>query len=157
MAQHVFPRSDSDSDAFYDEEDASSVDAGLVARALRGDGDAFATLFDRHASRVYALAYRILGRDSEAEDVTQDAFLHALNALPTLRRGEAFRPWVMRIATNLAWTTLRRHMRLPQAELTDAVVETHPDTGRWGSPEAMGLAAEDQRAVRLDAPGRRPQ
>jgi len=149
MAQHVFPPSDSGSDAFYDEEDASSVDAGLVERALRGDGDAFATLFDRHAARVYALAYRILGRDSEAEDVTQDAFLHALNALPTLRRGGSFRPWVMRIATNLAWATLRQRMRLPQAELTEAVVETHPDMGRWGSPEAMGLAAEDQRAVRL--------
>ncbi len=149
MAQHVFPPQDSGSDAFYDEEDASSVDAGLVERALHGDGDAFATLFDRHASRVYALAYRILGREGEAEDVTQDAFLHALNALPTLRRGESFRPWVMRIATNLAWATLRQRMRLPQAELTEAVVETHPDTGRWGSPEAMGLAAEDQRAVRL--------
>ena len=149
MAQHVFPPPDSGSDAFYDEDDASSVDAGLVARALRGDSDAFATLFDRHVPRVYALAYRILGREGEAEDVTQDAFLHALNVLPTLRRGESFRPWVMRIATNLAWATLRQRLRLPQAELTDAVVATHPDTGRWGSPEAMGLAAEDQRAVRL--------
>jgi len=148
MAHHVFPPPDAASDVFHND-DASSGDAGLVARAQRGDGDAFATLFDRHAPRVYALAYRILGRDSEAEDVTQDAFLHALNALPTLRRGDAFRPWVMRIATNLAWTTLRQRQRLPQAELTDAVVATHPDTGRWGSPEAMGLAAEDQRAVRL--------
>ncbi len=148
MAHHVFPPPDAASDVFHDD-DASSGDAGLVARAQRGDGDAFATLFDRHAPRVYALAHRILGRDSEAEDVTQDAFLHALNALPTLRRGDAFRPWIMRIATNLAWTTLRQRLRLPQAELTDAVVATHPDTGRWGSPEAMGLAAEDQRAVRL--------
>jgi len=148
MAHHVFPPPDAASDVFHDD-DASSGDAGLVARAQRGDGDAFATLFDRHAPRVYALAHRILGRDGEAEDVTQDAFLHALNALPTLRRGDAFRPWVMRIATNLAWTTLRQRLRLPQAELTDAVVATHPDTGRWGSPEAMGLASEDQRAVRL--------
>ncbi len=148
MAHHVFPPPDAASDVFHDD-DASSGDAGLVARAQRGDSDAFATLFDRHAPRVYALAHRILGRDSEAEDVTQDAFLHALNALPTLRRGDAFRPWIMRIATNLAWTTLRQRLRLPQAELTDAVVATHPDTGRWGSPEAMGLASEDQRAVRL--------
>ncbi len=148
MAHHVFPPPDADFDAFKDD-DASSVDARLVACAQRGDSDAFATLFDRHAPRVYALAHRILGRDSEAEDVTQDAFLHALNALPTLRRGDAFRPWVMRIATNLAWTTLRQRLRLPQAELTDAVVATHPDMGRWGSPEAMGLASEDQRAVRL--------
>jgi len=148
MAHHVFPPPDAASDVFHDD-DASSGDAGLVARAQRGDGDAFATLFDRHAPRVYALAHRILGRDSEAEDVTQDAFLHALNALPTLRRGDAFRPWIMRIVTNLAWTTLRQRLRLPQAELTDAVVATHPDTGRWGSPEAMGLASEDQRAVRL--------
>jgi len=109
----------------------------------------FATLFDRHAPRVYALAYRIVGRAVEAEDVTQDAFLHALHALPTLRRGDAFGAWVARIAANLAWTVLRQRQRLPQAELTDAVTATHPDPTRWGSPEAMGLAAEDQQAVRL--------
>jgi len=149
MAQHMFPPPDFDADATRAEQEASSVDAGLVARAVRGDSDAFATLFDRHAPRIYALAYRIAGREAEAEDITQDAFLHALNALPTLRRGDAFGAWVARIATNLAWTVLRGRMRLPQAELTDAVAETHPDTTRWGSPEAMGLAAEDQQAVRL--------
>jgi len=147
MAQHAFPVSDAD--AARDDHDASSVDAMLVARALRGDTEAFATLFDRHASRIYALAYRIVGHKIEAEDITQDAFLHALNALPTLRRGDAFGPWVTRIATNLAWAALRQRGRLPRAELSEAVTETYPDTTRWGSPEAMNVAAEDQRDVRL--------
>jgi len=149
MAQHVFPPPDADADTTDDTHDASSVDAGLVARAQRGEAEAFATLFDRHAPRVYALAYRLVGRAVEAEDITQDTFLQALHALPTLRRGAAFGAWVARIATNLAWAVVRQRQRLPQAALTEAVAATHPDTSRWGSPEAMGLATEDQRAVRL--------
>ena len=149
MAQHVYPLPDVDPPDDADEGDAASGDAGLVARARQGDRAAFALLFDRHAPRVYALAYRIAGQEVEAEDITQEAFLRALHALPTLRHGATFGPWVARIATNRAWDVLRQRQRLPQADLSAAVVATHPDTDRWGAPEAMGLAAEDQRAVRL--------
>jgi len=149
MAQHVYPLPDVDPPDDADEGDAASGDAGLVARARQGDRAAFALLFDRHAPRVYALAYRIAGQEVEAEDITQEAFLRALHALPTLRHGATFGPWVARIATNWAWDVLRQRQCLPQADLSAAVVATHPDTDRWGAPEAMGLAAEDQRAVRL--------
>ena len=83
-------------------------DAELVRRSLRGDEDAFSTLFDRHASRVYALAYRLLGNRAEAEDITQDTFLQALRTLPTLRQPEMFGAWIARIATNASLTMLRR-------------------------------------------------
>jgi len=100
MAQHVYPLPDVDPPDDADEGDAASGDAGLVARARQGDRAAFALLFDRHAPRVYALAYRIAGQEVEAEDITQEAFLRALHALPTLRHGATFGPWVARIATN---------------------------------------------------------
>ncbi|HKC72616.1 MAG TPA: RNA polymerase sigma factor, partial [Chloroflexota bacterium] len=116
---------------------------------MRGDGDAFAALFDRHAPRVFALAYQLLGDRAEAEDITQDAFLQALSALPTLRQPETFGAWVARIATNASLSTLRRRGRLPQAELSEAVTATYPDPARWSSPEAMGLATEERHSVHV--------
>lgn len=127
----------------------SSLDAELVARALHGNKDAFAALFDRHAPRIFALAYGLVGERIDAEDITQDAFLQALSALPTLRQQELFGAWVARIATNTGLNMLRRRGRLPQAAFSENVSDTHADTTRWSSPEAMGLAAEDQHAVRL--------
>jgi len=123
-------------------------DADLVERALHGQTDAFAILFDRHAPRVYALAYHLIGDRIEAEDIAQDTFLQALRALPTLREPGSFGAWVTRIATNAAFVVARQRKNLPRAELSDVVADTYPDTTRWGSPEAMGLAGEDQRLVR---------
>ena len=147
MAQQVFPPLPVEEP--QEPSSGGSIDAELVVRSLRGESDAFAVLFDRHSSRVFALAYQLVGDRSEAEDITQDAFLQALSALPTLRQPELFGSWVARIASNAALTALRRRGRLPQAELTEAVVETHPDTARWGSPEAMNMASEEQRSVQI--------
>src|SRR5437764_3023336 len=146
MAQQVVPPS-----SIGDQPDPAqaSVDTELVMRSLRGDGDAFAALFDRHAPRVYALAYQLLGDRAEAEDITQDAFLQALSALPTLRQPGAFGGWVARIATNASLSTLRQRGRLPQAELSEAVAATYPDPARWSSPEAMGCAAEERHSVHV--------
>src|SRR5438132_14039473 len=129
MAQQVYPHS-----SIGDQPDPAqaSVDAELVLRSLRGDEDAFAALFDRHAPRVYALAYQLLGDRTEAEDITQDAFLQALSALPTLRQPGVFGAWVARIATNARLRTLRRSGRLPQDELGVAVAEPHPTPARLG-------------------------
>src|SRR5919197_3419369 len=146
MAQQVLPPPSTGNQPYSAQ---ASVDAALVRRSLRGDGDAFAALFDRHAPRVYALAYQILGDRAEAEDITQDAFLQALSALPTLRQPEAFGGWVARIATNASVSVLRRRGRLPQAELSEAVAATYPDPARWSSPEAMGVAAEERHSVHV--------
>src|SRR5919109_3383215 len=145
MAQQVFPPPTGN----QADSSQASVDAALVRRSLRGDGDAFAALFDRHAPRVYALAYQILGDRTEAEDITQDAFLQALSALPTLRQPGAFGGWVARIATNASLSTLRRRGRLPQAELSEAIAATYPDPARWSSPEAMGLSTEERHSVHV--------
>src|ERR671937_165052 len=146
MAQQVFPPPSTGSQP---DSSQASLDAALVRRSLRGDGDAFAALFDRHAPRVYALAYQLLGDRAEAEDITQEAFLQALSALPTLRQPDTFGGWLARIATNASLSTLRRRGRLPQAELSEAVAATYPDPARWSSPEAMGVAAEERHSVHV--------
>jgi len=146
MTYHVFPYRPQQTSG--DAAPPLLQDAELVERALRGQTDAFAILFDRHAPRVYALAYHLIGDRTEAEDIAQDAFLQALRALPTLREPGSFGAWLTRIATNAAFVVARQRKNLPRAELSDVVADTYPDATRWGSPEAMGLAGEDQRLVR---------
>ena len=128
---------------------SNALDATLVTRSLRGDKEAFAALFDRHAPRVYGLAYHALGNRAEAEDVTQEAFAQALAALETLRQPAAFGGWLLRIASNLTTNALRRRGRLPLAELSDAILDTYADESGIASPEAVGLSHEDRSEVLL--------
>jgi RNA polymerase sigma-70 factor (ECF subfamily) len=121
-------------------------DADLVARSLQGRQDAFEVLFDRYARQVYNIAYRISGSSTEAEDLTQDIFMRAFRTLGTLRQPQAFAAWLYQMATNVCLDGVRRR-RVPQAELSEAVVSTYPDESRWRSPEAVALASDDQHAV----------
>ena len=74
----------------------------LIARAQSGDTAAFRELVERHQSRAYALALRILRSASDAEEVAQDAFVRAWRALPRFRGESAFATWLHRIAVRLA-------------------------------------------------------
>jgi RNA polymerase sigma-70 factor (ECF subfamily) len=77
-----------------------------LARA--GDHAAFAALYLRHSSAVYTLALRLCGQRSEAEDLTQETFLRALQSLSAFRDGGSLAPWLKRITANLAIDRLRR-------------------------------------------------
>ncbi len=56
-------------------------DVTLVERAMRGDDQAFAAIYRRHARYVAGVAYRILGADSEVDDVVQETFVDAAKGL----------------------------------------------------------------------------
>ncbi|MGZ8369819.1 MAG: sigma-70 family RNA polymerase sigma factor, partial [Caulobacteraceae bacterium] len=97
------PRSDSDED--------------LVARAGRGDPAAVQALVARKLPRILALAARMLGDASEAEDVAQEVFLRVWREAPRWRPGEArFDTWMHRVALNLCHDRLRRRRDIPMAE-----------------------------------------
>ena len=73
----------------------------LVTAFLRGDESAFRTLYDAHASSLYAFIQRLLGRwRSEANDALQDVWLRAARDLPRFRRQSTFRTWLFGIAVN---------------------------------------------------------
>jgi RNA polymerase sigma-70 factor (ECF subfamily) len=76
-------------------------DLDLVARAARGDREAFDELVDVHLADLHRLALVVAGPD-RAEDVTQDAFLAAWRELPRLRDPDRFLPWIRRILVNRA-------------------------------------------------------
>lgn len=83
-------------------------DADLVGRARAGDQVAFARLFEQYHAPILNYLNRMVGDRAAAEDLTQDTFIKAYNALPSTRPDLAFKPWLYRIATNTAISTLRR-------------------------------------------------
>ncbi len=88
--------------------DRAPSDEALVERALRGDAWAEEAIFRRYATKVLALAERLLRRTAEADDVVQDTFADAFTKLRTLRHPEAFRSWLFGIAVRRVRRRQRR-------------------------------------------------
>jgi RNA polymerase sigma-70 factor (ECF subfamily) len=87
-------------------------DEDLVRRAQAGDAWAEEALFRRHIGRAGQIATRLLGRGSDAEDAIQDSFVIALEQLPKLREGAAFRSWLLRIVVHQAHRRYRKRRML---------------------------------------------
>jgi RNA polymerase sigma-70 factor, ECF subfamily len=88
-----------------------TTDEELVARAIGGDETAYGKLVTRYSNYVYTIAVRIVGNESDAEDVAQEAFVRAYRALPRFRGDSKFSSWLYRIAANRALTHLKRRRR----------------------------------------------
>ena len=95
---------------------ADSPELGLLARAVAGDGAAFAALAGPHRRAVFRHCYRMLGSGSDAEDATQDVFERAWRKLATYDGSGSFGAWLQRIATNICLDGLRaRRTRISPA------------------------------------------
>jgi RNA polymerase sigma-70 factor (ECF subfamily) len=77
-------------------------EASLIRQARQGDGAVWETLVGQHQEAVFRLAYLLLGDADEAEDVAQETFIRAYRALDRFDVNRPLRPWLMRIASNLA-------------------------------------------------------
>ena len=84
------------------------TDTDLVNGVLAGDQAQYQLVVERHYNAVFNAAYRLLGNQAEAADMTQDTFLRAYNALNTFRAGAPLAPWLCRIAINLSLNLLKR-------------------------------------------------
>jgi RNA polymerase sigma-70 factor (ECF subfamily) len=110
----------------------TTTDEELVARAQGGDVESFNQLIVRWERPIYALAYRVIGKEEDARDVCQDAFLRAYRALPGFKGQAKFSSWLYRIALNLCRDWIRRQRRAPVSQLpedadaTELVSETGP-------------------------------
>ena len=88
----------------------------LVQLAKQGDAAAFGQIYDRHVSLVYRYAHTLLGNTSEAEDLTGETFLRALQAIRRYRwTGRPVSSWLLTIARNLGMSQLRRRQRTREA------------------------------------------
>src|SRR5262245_54623685 len=89
----------------------SEDEADLLARARQGDATAFGALVRLHQRRVYAAALHVTGNHSDADDVTQEAFVRAYRGLGTFDGRSDFFTWLYRIAVNTALNRLRSTRR----------------------------------------------
>jgi RNA polymerase sigma-70 factor (ECF subfamily) len=139
------------------------TDEDLVARSRGGDVDSFNQLILRWERPIYALAYRVIGREEDARDVCQETFLRAFRALPGFKGQAKFSSWIYRIALNLCRDWMRRQRRTPVVQMpedTEAIeriadrdpVESIEDLVARKElsavvAEAMALLPEEQRTA----------
>jgi RNA polymerase sigma-70 factor, ECF subfamily len=83
-------------------------EAEIIQRASKGDPIAFECLYRSHCKRVYAICLRMVGNSTDAEDLTQEAFLLLFRKLHTFRGESAFSTWLHRLAVNTVLMHLRR-------------------------------------------------
>lgn len=87
------------------------TDSQLIERTLGGEADAFNLLVHRWERQIYGLTLRMLGKDDEAKDATQETFLSAYRNLGKFRGEAKFSSWIYRIALNICNTKLRGRTR----------------------------------------------
>jgi len=115
------------------------TDEELVARSIDGDTDSFNQLVLRWERPIFALAYRVIGREEEARDVVQETFLRAFRGIKNFRGQAKFSSWVYRIALNLCRDWIRRERRAPIQATPEGVdlVELAAEQGPVESIETL--------------------
>jgi RNA polymerase sigma-70 factor (ECF subfamily) len=121
---------------------ADPIEADLLAKAQGGNLFAFEEIVKRYQRRVYAVALRIVRRHEVADDVAQEAFIRAHQALASFDLARPFGPWISRIAANLAVN----HVRSPQAR-EEALPQGHDETPARGQSPLDGLLERESHGV----------
>jgi len=119
----------------------AEADARLVRQTLGGDRRAFDQLVERYQRPAIAVAYRLLGKVDDAQEVAQDAFLKAFRSLDALQKPEAFGGWLMRIVSNLSLNYRRGRKTRAQLPLDDLLRSDDRD------PQAGGDSVDPQRVM----------
>ena len=130
-------------------------EAELVRAAQRGDRDAFAMLYEANVERVYRYLLGRMGQRADAEDVTAEVFIRAMNALDTYKPQRVpFVGWLLRIAHNQAVNYFKKQARRRELPLLDTINSADDPAERavrriaaGGVREAMGDLTDLQREV----------
>jgi RNA polymerase sigma-70 factor (ECF subfamily) len=120
---------------------------GLIARAQRGDVQAYEQLVQQHEQIAFRVAYLITHEEHEAADAAQDALLRAYRALGSFKLGQPFRPWLLRIVTNTALNRMQaaqRRKRMNERYTQRVIIEN-------GNLTIEGLAVKHEQQQRLIA------
>jgi RNA polymerase sigma factor (sigma-70 family) len=117
-------------------------DHALVRAAGSGDMRAFESLYRKHSRRIYAVLWRLCGHEARAEDLVQEAFVRAWQALPGFRFESAFSTWLHRLAVNTALMDMRSRSGGEALETDDAALEFQATADSAGHRTALGLDLE---------------
>lgn len=123
---------------------AGPSDAALVLAARAGEAWAQEALFRRHAPMVNGLAYRLMGRDADVDDLVQESFVQAFGGLHRLEDPQSFAKWLGSIVVRTASKVLRRRRLLSRLGLRRSTEPVDVDTvaARVAGPD---VAAELRR------------
>jgi RNA polymerase sigma-70 factor (ECF subfamily) len=122
-------------------------DADLLARAGRKDSAAFSILVERHFSSVYRVVWRMLNGHSDAEDVTQEAFLRLWRNPAQVREAAALKGWLMRVASNIVMDRFRGPREQAMGE--DFDVADGRDTAEEQLSRSQAVATVDEAVASL--------
>jgi RNA polymerase sigma-70 factor, ECF subfamily len=124
---------------------AAEADRAAVRRMARGDADAIAELYDRHARLLYSLALRIVRVPADAEDVLQEVFAQVWRQAPRYDadRGTVI-GWLVTLTRSRSLDRLRRGRARPQATDDDLAAQDLPDTA---PPIDLTLVSAEQAAA----------
>ena len=133
------------------ESEAKDRERAIIRRALAGDSQAFEWIVRRYRPGLYKLVLRMVKNPQEAEDIVQETFIKAFNALPSFSEEYAFSTWLYKIAINHCIDHFRKK-KLPTLSLDkpiDAkegeIKREFPDRGL--TPEGAVLRRERHRLV----------
>ena len=116
---------------------ASTVDESvLVDRARRGDLGAYDELVQRYQQRVYATVYHMTSNHEDANDLAQEAFIKAYQALKSFKGGSSFYTWVYRIAVNKTINFLKQRKNRTHLSLNDL------DFNAENDPDLVALTSD---------------
>ncbi|WP_141454576.1 sigma-70 family RNA polymerase sigma factor [Pseudoxanthomonas sp. z9] len=122
---------------------AAETDNGLVRAAVGGDMHAFEAIYRRHASRIHGVIQRLVGGQGvRADDLTQEAFVRAWQALPKFRFESAFSTWLHRLAVNTALMELRSRRSQPLFDEDDDRLDDLGMADSAGYQTALSLDLE---------------
>lgn len=123
------------------------IDSELILRAQDGDSQACGTIFDLHRGRVYSTCLLMTKNVSDAEDLTQDAFIQIFRGLRSFRGDSAFSTWIYRVVVNTVLMTRRkRHLR--EVSLDEpASVDYSPVPREFGGDDTKLMGTVDRVAL----------
>ncbi len=111
-------------------------EALLVEKAREGDLGAYDELVRRYQERIYATVYHMTANHEDANDLAQEAFIKAFQALRTFKGGSSFYTWVYRIAVNKTINFLKQRKNRSQMSLNDLDLNAEHD------PDLVALISE---------------
>ena len=109
----------------------------LVALARRGDMEAYEDLVRMYQERIYATLYHMTSNHEDANDLTQDSFIKAYQALKSFKGGSSFYTWIYRIAVNKAINFLKQRKNRVQMSLNDLDFNAEHD------PDLVALVSDN--------------
>ncbi len=121
---------------FSPDESASTLEGDLVKRARRGDLAAYDELVKRYQERIYATIYHMTSNHEDANDLAQEAFIKAFQALKSFKGGSSFYTWLYRIAVNKTINFLKQRKHKHHFSLNDLDFNTEHN------PDLVALISE---------------